>query len=253
MFYLTPFAAIQPSNLKSLLQGHGNHFIGNANFEKDFYPPRRTDCVLYTKAYLGPWKKPKKEDVYPVVLFGEVATGALEADTDTSFEIRCPDWSAHGWDAAEFEDLFKQQRDPLEDAIMNDFHEDFEAVQFPKVRQWTNGENIIVDIVKPPYFSMLKYCDEDGKFWERTANKKSADFPFRIGDTVIIGGEMRRTQVYYDRANQYRNYHIFADEVRQVKIRPKPVSEFLDADFEIQEEGDEDDSDETLTDPPSDS
>ncbi|KAJ7761139.1 hypothetical protein B0H16DRAFT_1719838 [Mycena metata] len=195
------------------MRNHKSSFLGAAQYDVDFIAPD-AKADMYLKAT----KDAEIPEYFSAVLFGAVSKLPTETYGGTSFEISCPDWSSSGWSASSFKTMFKTQFQPLDSAAMADISADYEDNRMSAL---VAPDRIIIDIWNRYRFQFAWYEWPDvaasGSYFECPADRNGANFPFAVGDTVVIGANLSRVCVKYGDNDRVREYHILGNRIKSVR------------------------------------
>ncbi|KAJ7036331.1 hypothetical protein C8F04DRAFT_1181604 [Mycena alexandri] len=223
--YLCASARIRPDHLHATMRNHQTSFLGAAQYEVDMHPPTARGDI-----YLKPTVAGDPAQYFSAILFGAVSSLPTETYGATSFEVSCPDWSASGWSKSSFTAIFKEQFRPLHTAVMADMDADYEINRFPKVQEWTSADRIVVDIWNRHRFQFASYEYPDlaasGSYFECFAKRDGSNFPFALGETVVIGANLSRVCVEYGDNDRTREYHILGKHIKAVRPAQASLSAF---------------------------
>ncbi|KAJ6497952.1 hypothetical protein C8R47DRAFT_1068863 [Mycena vitilis] len=233
--YLCTDALLQPRHLRNTMRNHGKLFLGNMEYHTDFHPP-----PAYTYAYVKKCKEcHTASGMDGVIMFGEIVSIPTANDICTSVRLCPPNWTDEGWYLQEFDELFESQLDPLDTAAMEDLHNEFVANKLfaDLLHDWIDKKKLVVDIWNRGRTTSCLYPDEDGQYFKFDVQRDGTGFPFVKGDTVVISAELSRVEkssgddsvrvsaireCYRLGLIGAKNYHIFAKEMKKVRIAQAP-------------------------------
>ncbi|KAJ7467377.1 hypothetical protein B0H11DRAFT_1921415 [Mycena galericulata] len=215
--YLGPTAAIAPRNLHAVLCNHKQSFLGEAQYGVDFIDPlpNNWNRNAYVSA-VDP--NPSTEASFKTVLFGSIASKPRSDLNRCFIQVECPDWSAKGWDAEEFTIAYAAHQSTLSAAVVKREEDDLHNDKVNSVRSWTEGERIVVDVYGSSGYALYRFLDKEGRWMEHSADKTGHNFPFMVGDTVLIPATLHCTECPLYSARDYRDYAINAVEMQAVRV-----------------------------------
>ncbi|KAJ7491847.1 hypothetical protein B0H11DRAFT_2228643 [Mycena galericulata] len=215
---LCPDASVTPALLAGVIEGHGTSFLGSARPGEDFFRPRycnyNHDAFVTTLGACGP------EDTFKTIIFGEIASLPVSDWNHHSFTLTSPNWSLYGWDDEDLSALarlYRSQLMPIRSIYIDDHDGDLENERYPKVRNWTDGLSLIVDINS---YTSTEYLvpDQAGDFRSVVRN---TTFPFTVGDSVIMEATLHLWESEFSPTDHRRDYSIISHRIKFIKIKPR--------------------------------
>ncbi|KAK6992623.1 hypothetical protein R3P38DRAFT_2802183 [Favolaschia claudopus] len=187
--------------MERILINMESDFLGLAVYENDFHPPF-ANGNYYTK-YVGDRVITRGPECrYRPVIFGEISSLPVRVGHLTSVRLRVPDWSSHGWD-----------RDAL--AAVSDEG----SGKAREIRPCSTGDEITVDVWTWSQFTQCYVPDVNGKYSQLKVTGDGSNFPFALGDTVIVGTSIHRYTDDFNTGRLHREYSIFAREMKKMRVK----------------------------------
>ncbi|KAK6977632.1 hypothetical protein R3P38DRAFT_3221262 [Favolaschia claudopus] len=215
---LGPDCEISPQELRCFLLSKETEFLGAAKYEKHIFPPLLNDTA-YTI------KKPNRtpSDPFQPLVFGQISSLPVCSRDVTSIKLQRPNWSVHGWGEDDLREVYSMQVDSLDDMWMVDFHKDCDRNITTRVRNFVSGNEIVIDLWRPTHSTDCYYPDISGWYRRYQVSKEGTNFPFCVGDTVVIQASLHQYQEQHPMDGLFRDYSIVAYEM--VHVRPRLASQ----------------------------
>nr|GAT42478.1 predicted protein [Mycena chlorophos] len=226
---LTPDCTMTPTQLLAALNRHGKQFLARARYNVDFFHPFQTNGTD------GPFTASQEEeegkftDAYTCVLSGQIARIRQDKPGVAFNEIalECPDWAPSGWTSTAFVEMWEAQRYALRE------------VYRPIFRSWVDDQLLLVNFGDRLPYPVCLVPSDNGSYEATKPISSSADFPFKIGDTVVVQGHLHRLTVERrmpDEASvSIPGYVVQASKIKVVKARARPE--------DVEESSDNDEAD----------
>ncbi|KAK7012734.1 hypothetical protein R3P38DRAFT_2790620 [Favolaschia claudopus] len=217
-FYLGPCARVSAHTMERILINMESDFLGLAVYENDFHPPF-ANGNYYTK-YVGDRVITRGPECrYRPVIFGEISSLPVRVGHLTSVRLRVPDWSSHGWDRDALAAVYLTQISTLDCMYEADQTRDREKRVSPEIRPCSTGDEITVDVWTWSQFTQCYVPDVNGKYSQLKVTGDGSNFPFALGDTVIVGTSIHRYTDDFNTGRLHREYSIFAREMKKMRVK----------------------------------
>nr|GAT44848.1 predicted protein [Mycena chlorophos] len=189
---LTPDCAITPTHFLHALKRHDKRFLGRARFNVDFFAPSQhgLEDGLFT---VTQDRSAALKEVFTCVFAGEIAR-IQQDNAGSSFSeilLSCPNWIRSGWPTNAFADMWEAQRLTLREVLRFDFYGQVRR-EYSGIRSWFEDQQLLVNFGNGLPHPVCLVPLDDGSYEATEPITTMAEFPFKVGDTVVIEDQLHR-------------------------------------------------------------
>nr|GAT52359.1 predicted protein [Mycena chlorophos] len=192
---LTPDCAITPTHLQHALKRHSKEFLGTARFNVHFFKPSQHDSE-HGAFTVTPDPNAVFKEAFTCIFAGEIVR-TQQRKPDAPFGeivLGCPDWTRSGWPMSSFAEMWEAQRLTLREVLGIDFYnQNPDAASL--CRSWFEGQCLLVNFGDDFPHPVCLVPADDGSYESTEPIATATEFPFKVGDTVVVQGHLHRRLV----------------------------------------------------------